>query len=232
MSVGDSATSTNAASGLTSAVAAHERLPSLVASVQAPVSSATVAATASAANTSTRRATVRGGGGVTGGRGGGGGKEGGGQAGPRLPSICHHLKRRSQCVQCYDEGTGGSTICKHRKQKYACRSCFDEGDTATKSLCEHRLIRIKCKICTPVRKEVKAYRPRVNLEDLAANLKKEGCSSSAGSSRATSRLREPVMPGDTAASSSNVLPRPSNMINVSSFSAFTALHPIRMFRHA
>ncbi|KAI9366149.1 hypothetical protein DFJ73DRAFT_163288 [Zopfochytrium polystomum] len=39
--------------------------------------------------------------------------------GPRLSSICHHNKRRSQCVKCYDEGTGGSTICQHRRQRYA-----------------------------------------------------------------------------------------------------------------
>ncbi|KAI9313677.1 hypothetical protein BDR26DRAFT_887522 [Obelidium mucronatum] len=87
------------------------------------------------------------------------------QAGPRLSSICHHSKRRSQCVQCYDEGTGGSTICKHRKQKYACRKCFDEGNSAN-SLCEHRLIRIKCKSCTPVRHEPKTYRPRVKFDFL------------------------------------------------------------------
>ncbi|KAJ3309609.1 hypothetical protein HDU76_003572 [Blyttiomyces sp. JEL0837] len=41
------------------------------------------------------------------------------RSGPRQSSICHHNKRRSQCVQCYDEGTGGSTICKHRRQRYA-----------------------------------------------------------------------------------------------------------------
>ncbi|KAJ3030895.1 UNVERIFIED_CONTAM: hypothetical protein HDU68_007393 [Siphonaria sp. JEL0065] len=87
-------------------------------------------------------------------------------AGPRQSSICHHSKRRSQCVQCYDEGTGGSTICKHRKQKYACRKCFDEGNVATNSLCEHRLIRVKCKNCTPVRHEPKTYRPRVKFDFL------------------------------------------------------------------
>ncbi|KAJ3113983.1 hypothetical protein HDU96_002675 [Phlyctochytrium bullatum] len=80
--------------------------------------------------------------------------------GPRQTSICHHGKRRSQCVQCYDEGTGGSTICKHRRQRYACRPCFDEG-RPTNSLCVHRTIRIKCKECTPERPPPRAYRPRV-----------------------------------------------------------------------
>ncbi|KAI8612423.1 hypothetical protein BC830DRAFT_562481 [Chytriomyces sp. MP71] len=47
--------------------------------------------------------------------------------GPFMPSVCHHGRRRSQCVDCYDEGTGGSTICKHRRQRYSCRNCFDEG---------------------------------------------------------------------------------------------------------
>ncbi|KAJ3219207.1 hypothetical protein HDU67_002203 [Dinochytrium kinnereticum] len=79
--------------------------------------------------------------------------------GPRQTSICHHGKRRSQCVQCYDEGTGGSTICKHRRQRYACRPCFDEGQP-TNSLCIHRTIRIKCKECTPERPAPRAYRPR------------------------------------------------------------------------
>ncbi|KAJ3409036.1 hypothetical protein HDU80_003330 [Chytriomyces hyalinus] len=88
------------------------------------------------------------------------------QAGQRQSSICHHSKRRSQCVQCYEEGTGGSTICKHLKQKYACRKCFDEGNAATNSLCEHRLIRIKCKTCTPFRPEPKTYRPRIKLDTL------------------------------------------------------------------
>ncbi|KAI8832775.1 hypothetical protein BJ741DRAFT_666942 [Chytriomyces cf. hyalinus JEL632] len=68
--------------------------------------------------------------------------------GPFMPSICHHNKRRSQCIQCYDEGTGGSTICHHRRQRYSCRACFDEGVT-TNSLCQHRRIRKKCKLCTP-----------------------------------------------------------------------------------
>ncbi|KAJ3235118.1 hypothetical protein HDU81_000785 [Chytriomyces hyalinus] len=88
------------------------------------------------------------------------------QSGQRQSSICHHSKRRSQCVQCYEEGTGGSTICKHLKQKYACRKCFDEGNAATNSLCEHRLIRIKCKTCTPFRPEPKTYRPRIKLDTL------------------------------------------------------------------
>ncbi|KAI8620549.1 hypothetical protein BC830DRAFT_1098795 [Chytriomyces sp. MP71] len=38
----------------------------------------------------------------------------------RVSAVCHHGKRRSQCIQCYDEGTGGSIICEHRRQKYAC----------------------------------------------------------------------------------------------------------------
>ncbi|KAI9326510.1 hypothetical protein BDR26DRAFT_877145 [Obelidium mucronatum] len=66
--------------------------------------------------------------------------------GVMLPAICHHGKRRSQCIDCYDEGTGGSTICKHRRQRYSCRACFDEG-IPTNSLCEHRHIRKKCKLC-------------------------------------------------------------------------------------
>ncbi|KAJ3124757.1 hypothetical protein HK100_011127 [Physocladia obscura] len=85
--------------------------------------------------------------------------------GQRKSSICHHAKRRSQCVRCKEEGTGGSIICKHFKQKYACRWCFDEGNPAN-SLCEHRLIRAKCKVCTPVRQVTKSYRPRFKMEGL------------------------------------------------------------------
>ncbi|KAJ3413119.1 hypothetical protein HDV05_008515 [Chytridiales sp. JEL 0842] len=41
--------------------------------------------------------------------------------------------------------------------------CFDEGNS-TNSLCEHRTIKIKCKICTPDRPAHKQYRPRIKRD--------------------------------------------------------------------
>ncbi|KAJ3243068.1 Cilia- and flagella-associated protein 45 [Chytriomyces hyalinus] len=78
----------------------------------------------------------------------------------RVSAVCHHGKRRSQCIQCYDEGTGGSIICEHRRQKYACPKCFDAG-RETKSLCQHRTIKFKCKICSPTVHQPKSYKKRV-----------------------------------------------------------------------
>ncbi|KAJ3082880.1 hypothetical protein HDU99_001313 [Rhizoclosmatium hyalinum] len=52
------------------------------------------------------------------------------------------------------------------EKKLQCRKCFDEGKSNTNSLCEHRLIRVKCKTCTPVRHEPKTYRPRVKFDFL------------------------------------------------------------------
>ncbi|KAJ3009838.1 UNVERIFIED_CONTAM: hypothetical protein HDU68_002465 [Siphonaria sp. JEL0065] len=77
----------------------------------------------------------------------------------RVSAICHHGKRRSQCIQCYDEGTGGSIICEHRRQKYACPKCFDAG-RETNSLCVHRTIKFKCKICSPSIHQPKTYKKR------------------------------------------------------------------------
>ncbi|KAJ3128030.1 hypothetical protein HK100_009406 [Physocladia obscura] len=80
----------------------------------------------------------------------------------RVSAICHHGKRRSQvmsCIQCYDEGTGGSIICEHRRQKYACPKCFDAG-RETNSLCVHRTIKFKCKICSPAVHQPKSYKKR------------------------------------------------------------------------
>ncbi|KAJ3031540.1 UNVERIFIED_CONTAM: hypothetical protein HDU68_003076 [Siphonaria sp. JEL0065] len=77
----------------------------------------------------------------------------------RVSAICHHGKRRSQCIQCYDEGTGGSIICEHRRQKYACPKCFDAG-RETNSLCVHRTIKFKCKVCSPSVHQPKTYKKR------------------------------------------------------------------------
>ncbi|KAJ3193378.1 hypothetical protein HK101_004932 [Irineochytrium annulatum] len=107
--------------------------------------------------------------------------------GPRQTSICHHGKRRSQCVQCYDEGTGGSTICKHRRQRYA---CFDEGQP-TNSLCQHRTIRIKCRECTPDRAPPRAYRPRLKTAVKSSKL------ANAAAAAATGQL--PGFPADPSA---------------------------------
>ncbi|KAJ1555819.1 hypothetical protein HK405_012450 [Cladochytrium tenue] len=38
-------------------------------------------------------------------------------------TICHHNRRKTQCVLCFDLGIGGGSICPHRKRRDVCSAC-------------------------------------------------------------------------------------------------------------
>ncbi|KAJ1553303.1 hypothetical protein HK405_008322, partial [Cladochytrium tenue] len=38
-------------------------------------------------------------------------------------AACEHGRRKTQCVACYDAGTGGGSVCAHRRRKDACKDC-------------------------------------------------------------------------------------------------------------
>ena len=54
----------------------------------------------------------------------------------RMPTVCPHGRRRSQCREC-----GGGSMCPHGRQRSVCRDCGGG------SICEHRRVRSKCKDC-------------------------------------------------------------------------------------
>ncbi|KAJ3062224.1 hypothetical protein HDU98_001884 [Podochytrium sp. JEL0797] len=125
----------------------------------------------------------------------------------RVSAICHHGKRRSQCIQCYDEGTGGSIICEHRRQKYACPKCFDAG-RETNSLCVHRTIKFKCKICSPAVHQPKAYKKRLTGPKPTKN------PSAAPKKRGPNRKRDPAA-ATTTNTSGNHAGNASSLFNAS-----------------
>ncbi|KAJ1550719.1 hypothetical protein HK405_016042 [Cladochytrium tenue] len=46
-------------------------------------------------------------------------------------TICHHNRRKTQCVLCFDMGIGGGSICPHRKRRDVCLLCRRPADAAT-----------------------------------------------------------------------------------------------------
>ncbi|KAJ3308789.1 hypothetical protein HDU76_003811 [Blyttiomyces sp. JEL0837] len=114
----------------------------------------------------------------------------------KLPGICHHNKRRCQCIQCFDEGTGGSILCEHRRQRYACFKCFDEGKPVS-SICEHRCIRLKCAKCTPDPRQPKPYRTRQKANPTDVKKEKDGSGRGRGSRKeSSSRAKRMDSPDD------------------------------------